>query len=317
MRFTERDPENLPFVSVIVPVYNDPNGVKITIKSLLAQSYPSEKLEFLIVDNGSKDRTREVIKQFDNTNEEVTLLIENDIQSSYAARNRGIRNSQGSILAFIDADMTAVETWLERGVEEMRSRNCEYLGGAVDLYTDGRESIATKYDRNVSFANERFIEQHEWSPTCNLFVRRRVFEDLGLFDARLVSGGDLEFGNRVAASGRSLCFSPNARAHHPTCSTLTALSKKYARYGRGHQQLRRYFPDRYGHPLLSFFNLKRWVPRYPWAIPQLCRNWKQLSRTERLFVGLTFYFLHQLAMPYGEIEEGWADVVDHLHGIKK
>ena len=79
-------------VSVIVPVYNDPDGIAATLDSLLAQSTtPDYRIH--VVDNDSTDRTPEVVRSYTNDNDRITLHHERDVQSSYAAHNTGIRNS--------------------------------------------------------------------------------------------------------------------------------------------------------------------------------------------------------------------------------
>ena len=93
-------------VTVVVPVYNDPDGITTTLDSLLAQSTDRDH-EIVVVDNDSTDRTPEVVRSYvdDHSShaDRITLLHETEIQSSCAARNTGIRNTDAEILAFVDA----------------------------------------------------------------------------------------------------------------------------------------------------------------------------------------------------------------------
>jgi len=101
------------FISVVVPVFNDPEGIKTTLESLLAQNYPPSLYEVIVVDNNSSDSTNLVVKEFeDRYPTRVKLLVERDIQGPSAARNKGISASRGEIIAFIDADMWADNNWL-------------------------------------------------------------------------------------------------------------------------------------------------------------------------------------------------------------
>ena len=77
-------------VSVIGPVYNDKKGIKSCLNSLLNQNYHNDDYEIIIVDNGSTDGTKEFLKK----NSRVLFLEENQIRSSYAARNKGIKHSK-------------------------------------------------------------------------------------------------------------------------------------------------------------------------------------------------------------------------------
>ncbi len=104
-----------PFVSVIVPALNEERTIRECIVSLLRMDYPQERREILMVDNGSTDRTAEIIKSFP-----VRYLREERRGASYA-RNRGIEASKGEILAFTDADCVVTTGWLRelvRGFED-------------------------------------------------------------------------------------------------------------------------------------------------------------------------------------------------------
>lgn len=85
-----------PCVSVIVPVYNDPTGIRDTLTALTKQTYPTERVNILPIDNGSTDETRDVIRQFEREHENVTLVVEDEIQGSYAARNTTERTPKSS-----------------------------------------------------------------------------------------------------------------------------------------------------------------------------------------------------------------------------
>ena len=107
-------------------------------------------------------------------------------------------------------------------------------------------SDASRYDYHTGFPIEGYLEHQQFAPTCCLFVRREVFEDVGLFDHRLISGGDKEFGNRVDNAGYTQQFAADVTMYHPTRNSLNALIAKDLRVGRGLCQLQRYHPDRYG-----------------------------------------------------------------------
>jgi len=107
---------------------------------------------------------------------------------------------------------------------------------------------AARYDHHTGFPIEGYLEHQQFAPTCCLFVRREVFEDVGLFDHRLISGGDKEFGNRVDNAGYAQQFAADVTMYHPTRNSLDALVSKDLRVGRGLCQLQRHHPDRYGTP---------------------------------------------------------------------
>ena len=125
-------------ISVVIPVYNDSEGIRTTLESLTAQTYPTNAYEVLVVDNGSADDTREVVQEYcERYPGLVSLLVEDEIQSSYAARNRGIERACGSLVAFIDADMTVEPTWAESVVASRREHGWDYMGCRIETYVEG------------------------------------------------------------------------------------------------------------------------------------------------------------------------------------
>ncbi len=243
--------KTLPFVSIIVPVYNNAKLIFKCVESLLNQTYPKDKMEIIIVDNGSKDNTVKVIEQYP-----IKLFIEDKIQSSYAARNKGIDNAKGEVIAFTDSDAIADENWLQCGIEDMERLNVDYLGSRVEMFSSqDKLSHCDMFEMYFAFPIDRHIEQFHFASTCNLFVRKEVFDSVGNFDSRFTSGGDVEFGTRVWLKGLKQGYSDKAIIHHPTRSTLKALIKRSIRYGKGQATLSKLYPERFGKLYKVIFKL--------------------------------------------------------------
>lgn len=279
--------ESVVSVSVIVPVYNDPEGIRLTLDTLLAQSYPVENHEILVVDNGSTDETRDMIRRFSTAHDHISLLIEDEVQGSYAARNEGIRNATGELLAFLDADVTVDHDWLERGVKRFGG-DVDYLACDVELYSQGRETLVGKYDKHCGFPVKRYLEESHFGPTCGLFVRASVFDEVGLFDERLISGGDGEFGSRVHGAGKEQRFANDVSVYHPTRSSLRSLIGKHVRIGRGFYQRSQYYPKRYAR---SGWSVRNVLPMRPWVVKRHCQDWERLRFYEKVVLYLIAYVL--------------------------
>ena len=142
--------------------------------------------------------------------------------------------------------MTVPEDWLESALHTFQTTDADYVGCAVELTLPEEPSLAARYDHHTGFPVESYLERQGFAPTCCLFVRREVFADVGLFDHRLESGGDKEFGNRVRDAGYDQHFAENVTMYHPTRNTIAELAAKDRRVGRGLCQLQRHHPDRYG-----------------------------------------------------------------------
>lgn len=291
------DESEHPLVSVIIPVYNDPDGLKDTLESLVVQDFPPENFEIIIADNGSTDDTLKVANEFIQKYPKlIRFVIEDKVQSSYAARNKGIKASKAPIIAFIDSDMTVEEDWLSRAIESMKKKKAEYLTCNIQIYHKGKESLVTKYNRLTGFTVKRNIDLKKFGLIGCTLVRREVFEDLGYFDARLISGGDMEFGNRVYDSGRKLHFDPDIVMYHPARSSLRSLLKKSFRTGKGLGQLQRYYPKRYGR---SFFgNFAAFLPAATWKFKDKINSLDELGIYEK-FMFFLINFLTKIFSGFG------------------
>jgi len=108
--------------SIIVPVYDDSAGISQTLDSLLKSCKRCDR-RIYVIDNGSTDDTRDVIQSYTADHDNVHLLVEGEIQGSYAARNKGIEHADGDVLAFLDADETVDEDWLDTALEAMKAQD--------------------------------------------------------------------------------------------------------------------------------------------------------------------------------------------------
>lgn len=219
-----RDDE-CPFVSVVVPVRNDPR-VGECLDRLLAQTYPRERYEILVVDNGSSDDTRWIAES-----RPVTLLVEDGVRSSYAARNLGIRNARGSVIAMIDADCQPAAGWLAEGVAALERESADLIGGGIRFRFSERISGAEVYDALHNMQQEKDVRTRKVAKTANLFVRASVFAAVGLFPP-LESGADVYWTRRATDAGCAIAFAPAAEVEHPT-RRLRELLRKAFRVGRG------------------------------------------------------------------------------------
>jgi len=235
-----------PYVSIIIPVYNDENGIQDTLLSLFNQNYPEDKFEIIVVDNNSTDNTHKIILKtvlgFDGN-----IVIKNEKKTgSYAARNKGLRISKGEIIAFIDSDMTVKPDWLQKGVDRMLMEKADYLGCRIQIRPSRmKPSLCERYNIALGFPVKDYIKIDGYAPTAGLFVRRTVIDTVGKFEDRLLSGGDVEFGNRVRNHNFKIFYDPDNIMYHPARSSFTSLLNKQKRVTLGQIELRRLFPERF------------------------------------------------------------------------
>ncbi|MBC2605829.1 glycosyltransferase [Pelagicoccus albus] len=228
-------PENHPFVSVIIPVFNDPQGIANLIGALANQTYPVFNYEVIVVDNGSTDITQEVANSSGQSlNCKFTFTEECSIQGSYAARNKGLKIAQGSVIAFTDSDCTPCPDWIKSGVDTLQKEKADLAGGHVRFtFKQQKPNAAEFIDSRTNMQMERDIEIRGITKTANLFVRRSVIESIGPFPAHLKSGGDVQWTGRATKAGHKLVFAHEAEVTHPARSWKDVFVKQL-RVGRGH-----------------------------------------------------------------------------------
>ncbi|MFP4481685.1 MAG: glycosyltransferase [Thermovirgaceae bacterium] len=269
-------------ISIIVPVYNDPEGLKDTLESLVAQDFPRSGFEIVVVDNGSTDNTHELAESFSALHPNIVkVAIEARFRTSYAARNKGIRSSSGEILCFIDANMTVDSDWLNKVSELFSSEAVDAVGFHVKIMRENGSGITSLYNKVTGFPVKRYIERAGFAPTCCLAVRHSVIEQVGPFDWRLMSSGDVEFGHRLTGSGFSLHYEASIVMYHPARETFASLTKKYVRIGRGLRQLRVFYPERYKP---SYFMKRNQLPLNPMEFTEWVRNTPEAAKH---WIGMT------------------------------
>jgi glycosyltransferase involved in cell wall biosynthesis len=226
-----------PFVSVIIPVYNDAVRLKTCLQALEKQTYPREAYEVIVVDNGSDESIAPIVAGFSQAKAAYEAR-----QGSYAARNTGIALAQGEILAFIDSDCIPALDWIERGVANLlRQPKDSIVGGNVEfIFQDPDHPTATElYDSMIHFNMKMYIEKKNFTGAGNLFTFKRVFHRVGYFDSDLQSGGDYEWGQRATACGYPLIYADDVRVAHPAISSFAQLLRKTRRVARGLEQVDR------------------------------------------------------------------------------
>ena len=223
------------FVSVVIPVYEDPERLKTCLRALERQSYPDDRYEIIVVDNGPEGSIEPSISK----SASIRFVRENK-RGSYAARNKGIAVSRGEILAFTDADCIPSTDWIEKGVSHVSfEHNCGLVAGNIEVFPrdPDNSTICEHYDRLFGFQQEYWITTEGFGATGNLFTSKDVLDKVGIFDPAIKSLGDVEWCRRVASSGYNLYYGHDVCVRHPARHSLTQLFRKNVRIAGGSYQI--------------------------------------------------------------------------------
>ncbi|WP_299413454.1 glycosyltransferase [Acaryochloris sp. IP29b_bin.148] len=220
-----------PFVSVIIPVFNDSERLQHCLQALEQQTYPDGAYKVIVVDNASDDDVEATVDPFLH----ASMVVETQ-RGSYAARNTGVKIAKGSILAFTDADCIPSPDWIEKGVQSLQSiQNCGLVAGKIQFsYQDPlRPNSIELCDSVLYLQQDLYLKYSKFGATANIFTFKEVFSEVGLFDSSLKSGGDYEWGQRVFAAGYQQLYSEDAYVSHPARYSFQQLYKKILRTTRG------------------------------------------------------------------------------------
>ncbi len=210
------DDEFPPLVSVIVPTLNSRRTIDMCINSILNQTYKG--VEIIVVDNNSRDNTRELVSQF-----KVKLLVAGPERSAQV--NLGVRNASGKYVYRVDSDFLVGPNVIRECVETCETNR---LDGMV---------VRNVSDPSVSFWSrvrkfERDMHQESTSNVAVRFVKRKVWSNLGGLDEDLVAGEDYDFHERFRMSGHNFGLTRSYELHLNEPRTLAEVAVKHYYYGK-------------------------------------------------------------------------------------
>ena len=210
--------------SIIIPVYNDSEDLKLVLDAINRQDFPAENVETFVVDNGSSDDSIEVAKGFSFVN----VLLEHEyLNSPYSCRNRGIENASGDIIVLLDASCKPAPNWLQAAKKCSDQADTDILGGDVKFDFKGKVTAGKVYDSITNIRMQESIEQKGVAKTANLFIRKGVFEKMGVFPEGLRSGGDVRWTAKATRDGYKLEFCKDAVVYKTARSFWELLKKQW------------------------------------------------------------------------------------------
>ena len=217
-----------PFVSVILPVRNGQTTIEACLVSLLAQEFPRDRYEVVVIDDDSQDGTINIVRNF------PVRLYSETLHSADAARNTGILHARGKIIAFIDADCVADPRWL--GFLTRRFSSEAVIGVAGKTLAYPADNLVVEFYENSLQPHRIRPDPTEplAVPTPNIAYRRDVLLEVGLFNGSIPGAGvgDVDLSWRIQVyTGKRILYEPDAVILHKYETTLSGLYKQYRRYG--------------------------------------------------------------------------------------
>ncbi|MDQ1350501.1 MAG: hypothetical protein QG657_803 [Acidobacteriota bacterium] len=215
-----------PLISVIVPVCNDPR-VSLCIQSLLEQDFPTGKYEILVIDNNSTDSTKEILQRYESR----IILLSESRQGSYAARNWGLDNARGSLVAFTDSDCIQQSDWLSRIADLFNDPTISAVQGVS--YGINKNGLSRFVDK-LNQENIRGLRKEDGMlsslNTRNCAIRKEQLRDLR-FDDNFYFWGDLILGREIVRRGGTIRLNEEMINWHCNIGSMRKYIKKCTRTG--------------------------------------------------------------------------------------
>jgi len=238
--------KNEPFVSFIIPTFNVEKYITKVLNFIKRQKHPLAKLEIIIIDDNSTDRTLKRIKSFQKQFPNFKLIVKKPSQQKGAAvsTNIGIKNSRGELIALVDGDAVLAPNWLKEILPQFKDPKVGMVAGVIKTANPknlwaafaGRE-LEDRYDA---------IEESEVDhvSTCNTIYRREIFSRVGMFNEDLFYGYDVDMSYRVRRAGYKILLAKKTYCLHYWKESFKEYLKQLYNTGYARLRILEKFPNR-------------------------------------------------------------------------
>lgn len=217
-------------ISVVIPAYNAEKSIAGCLESILSQK-TRKNYEVIVVDDGSRDSTAQVIRQLQKTHGNLRLKTQKN-SGPAVARNKGARIAHGRIIVFVDSDCVAESQWLEEMVKPFSEKN---IAGVQGTYRSGQKELPARLTQlEIQARHEKMGEQKyiDAMGSYSAAYNKEIFFGAGRFDESfpIASGEDTDLAFKISKSGKKMVFAPKAVVWHAHPNTWKKYFKvKYFR----------------------------------------------------------------------------------------
>lgn len=226
-----------PFVTVAVPCLNEEAFIENTIRCVLDQDYPADRMEVVVADGGSTDRTLSILSRLAQQDERVRV-IDNPGRIQAAGMNEMLKVARGEVIVRLDAHGEYAPDYVRRCVEVLAATGADNVGGAqrARAKTRFQRALCAALESPLGVGGSKYRSEAQQGFVDTVFLgafNRSVFEKVGLYDAKAVTNEDAELNQRILEAGGRIYLSRDIVAYYYPRSSFRALSKQYFKYGVG------------------------------------------------------------------------------------
>ncbi|MGQ9598716.1 MAG: glycosyltransferase family 2 protein [Anaerolineae bacterium] len=227
--------EQLPLVSILMPIRNEAPSIERSLGAVLAQDYPPDRLEVLVVDGMSDDGTREIVARL-LAGQSNARLLDNPRRIVPTALNLGLAEARGEVIVRVDGHTLIAPDYVRRCVEALAETGADCVGGPMQAVgeTSFGQAVALATGHPFGVGSSHFHYATEPRPVDSAYMGawpRRAFAQVGFFDEEMIRDQDDEFNYRLRAAGGRIWLDPRIHSTYYARSTLRSLWRQYFRYG--------------------------------------------------------------------------------------
>ncbi|MCH9030257.1 MAG: glycosyltransferase family 2 protein [Bacteroidetes bacterium] len=220
-------------ITVLCPTYNEAEYIEKVLKFFINSS-PSGK-ELLLIDGGSTDGTKNIINEWTNKYSNIHLL-ENENKYVPFALNIGIKNSNGDPIIRLDAHTEYAGDYFEQIIKTFNETGADIVGGPMNAVGKTKFQIAVaKATSTVFGVGDSKIHKGKYKgESDHVYLgawRRKLFDEIGYFDERLIRNQDDEFHYRARSLGKRIYLNPEIKSYYHPRSSLSKVIEQYFQYG--------------------------------------------------------------------------------------
>ena len=212
---------NLLSVSLIISCRNEEKFISKCLDSLIKQDYPKEKMEILVVDGISEDKTREIIKEYSKKFSFIKLF-ENPKKYTPFGLNIGINKAKDDIIIRVDAHAEYEKDYISKCTKYLKEYNADNVGGVIKTVPSNNSSVAKAiaiclshfFGAGGSYFRTGSKKPIEVDTVFGGCYKREVFDKIGLFNEKLIRSQDIELNRRLKASGGKILLVPDITAYY-------------------------------------------------------------------------------------------------------
>ncbi len=252
---------NFPFVSIIIPCRNEEKYIAKCLDSIIINDYPKEKLEVLVMNGASEDKTKQIVQTYTERYPFIKLR-ENPKKFTPFGLNIGLKEAKGGVIMRMDAHAGYERDYISKCMKYLLESNADNVGGIIKTLPAKNTIVA----KAIAIALSHFFgvggsyfrmgsKKPMWTDTVfGGCYKREVFSKVGFFDERLRRSQDIEFNKRLARAGGKILLVPEIKSiYYPQSDFKNFLKHNF------NDGIWAIYPLKFG---IVFFSLRHLIPLF-------------------------------------------------------